>query len=158
MVCEADGQIVEEDFEQVTVENWKLHHVNLQSADVRKSAEFLIETLGLEEGSWRAPEKKGDFSIEPSDLSVFPIGAFNGGLHIIKPDPGFALRNNFAHNPSIGGHPAIAVEDIEAVKRRLEEEDILVTDAGTYAMAFMHQIYCLDPSGNVIEINQYKPQ
>jgi len=157
IVCEASSKIFEEDIEQVTLKKWKLHHVNLQAADVRKSVEFLTMNLGLREGSWKAPQEKGDFSIEPKDLSVFPLGAFNGGLHIIKPDPGFALRNNFAHNPSIGGHPAVAVQDILAVKNRLEREDIQVTDAGTYAMRAMHQIYCLDPSGNVIEINQYIP-
>jgi len=157
IVCEASSKIFEEDIEQVTLKKWKLHHVNLQAADVRKSVEFLAMNLGLREGSWKAPKEKGDFSIEPKDLSVFPLGAFNGGLHIIKPDPGFALRNNFAHNPSIGGHPAVAVQDIQVVKNRLEQEDIQVTDAGTYAMRNMHQIYCLDPSGNVIEINQYIP-
>ena len=147
----------QEDFEHVTFKNWKLHHVNLQAADVRKSVKFIATNLGLKEGSWRAPDGKGDFSINPKDLSVFSLGAFNGGLHIIKPDPGFALRNNFAHNPSIGGHPAIVVQDIQEVKNRLEAEDVLITDAGTYAMVDMHQIYCLDPSGNVIEVNQYKP-
>ena len=157
IVSETDGEILEEDVEHVTFKNWKLHHVNLQATDVRKSVEFLSTNLGLREGSWRPPDEKGDFSIEPKDLSVFPIGAFNGGLHIIKPDPGFALRNNFAHNPSIGGHPAIVVQDIQAVKNRLEAENVQVTDAGTYAMRNMHQIYCLDPSGNVIEINQYVP-
>ena len=157
MVYASTSQIFEEDLEQVKFENWKLHHVNIQAPDVRKSVEFLATNLGLKEGSWRAPDEKGDFSIDPRDLSVFPLGAFNGGLHIIKPDPGFALRNNFAHNPSIGGHPAIVVEDIQEVKNRLEAENVLITDAGTYAMVDMHQIYCLDPSGNVIEVNQYKP-
>ena len=155
IVSESDGEIHEEDVEHVTFKNWKLHHVNLQATDVRKSVEFLSTNLGLREGSWRPPDEKGDFSIEPKDLSVFPIGAFNGGLHIIKPDPGFALRNNFVHNPSIGGHPALVVQDVQAVKNRLEAENVQVTDAGTYAMRNTHQIYCLDPSGNVIEINQY---
>ena len=158
LVCELSSHTFEEDIDEVTFDNWKLHHVNIQAADVRNSAQFLTLNLGLKEGSWRAPDTKGDFSIEPTDLSVFPLGAFNGGLHIIKPDPGFALRNNFAHNPSIGGHPAIVVQDIQAVKNRLAAEDVLITDAGTYAMVDMHQIYCLDPSGNVIEVNQYKPQ
>ena len=134
---------------------WEIHHVNLQAADVRRSVDFLKSVAGLQEGQWRAPEGKGDFSIDPADLSIFPIGDFNGGLHIIKPDPGFAKRNNFAHNPSLGGHPAIAVADLMAVKSRLERAGIEVTDAGTYAMAGMHQIYCLDPSGNVIEVNQH---
>ena len=158
LVYESNSHIFEEDIDGVTFDNWKLHHVNIQAADVRNSVQFLAVNLNLKEGSWRAPDGKGDFSIEPADLSVFPLGSFNGGLHIIKPDPGFALRNNFAHNPSIGGHPAIVVQDIQAVKNRLAAEDVLITDAGSYAMVDMHQIYCLDPSGNVIEVNQYKPQ
>ena len=158
MVYASINEAFEEDFERVNFENWKLHHVNLQAADVRKSVKFIATNLGLKEGSWRAPDGKGDFSIDPRDLSVFPLGGFNGGLHIIKPDPGFALRNNFAHNPSIGGHPAIVVQDIQEVKNRLEADNVLITDAGTYAMVDMHQIYCLDPSGNVIEVNQYKPE
>ena len=158
MVYASISQVFEEDFEQVTFENWKLHHVNLQAADVRESVKFIATNLGLKEGSWKAPDGKGDFSIDPRDLSVFSLGSFNGGLHIIKPDPGFASRNNFAHNPSIGGHPAIVVQDIQEVKKRLEAENVLITDAGTYAMVDMHQIYCLDPSGNMIEVNQYKPE
>ena len=157
VVYESKNHVFEEDIEQVSFDIWKLHHVNIQAVDVRQSVKFLATNLGLKEGSWRAPDGRGDFSIKPADLSVFPIGNFNGGLHIIKPDPGFAWRNNFAHNPSIGGHPAIVVQDIEKVKKRLEEADVLITDAGTYAMVDMHQIYCLDPSGNTIEINQYKP-
>ena len=133
---------------------WEIHHVNLQAADVRRSTDFLKSCAGLQEGQWRAPEGKGDFSIDPADLSIFPIGDFNGGLHIIKPDPGFAKRNNFAHNPSIGGHPAIEVSDLMGVKLRLENAGVEVSDAGTYAMAGMHQIYCLDPTGNMIEVNQ----
>jgi catechol 2,3-dioxygenase-like lactoylglutathione lyase family enzyme len=133
---------------------WEIHHVNLQAADVRRSTDFLKSCAGLQEGQWRAPEGKGDFSIDPADLSIFPIGDFNGGLHIIKPDPGFAKRNNFAHNPSIGGHPAIEVSDLMGVKSRLENAGVEVSDAGTYAMAGMHQIYCLDPTGNMIEVNQ----
>lgn len=133
---------------------WEIHHVNLQAADVRRSTDFLKSCAGLQEGHWRAPEGKGDFSIDPADLSIFPIGDFNGGLHIIKPDPSFAKRNNFAHNPSIGGHPAIEVSDLMGVKSRLENAGVEVSDAGTYAMAGMHQIYCLDPTGNMIEVNQ----
>ena len=157
IVCEASCKNFEEDIEQVNFESWKLHHVNIQASDVRKSVEFVSENLGLKEGDWRAPARKGDFSIKPSDLSVFPLGSFNGGLHIIKPDPGFAFRNNFAHNPSIGGHPAIIVQNIQEIINRLRKEDVLITDAGRYAMADMHQIYCLDPSGNIVEVNQYHP-
>lgn len=138
---------------------WFIHHVNLEVQDVREAVGFYTEIAGMAEGQWRAPAARGDFSIDPSLLAVLPAGndinaADNSGLHIIRADPGFALRNKFAHNPSIGGHPAFCVPDVLAVKARLEAAGVLVSDAGVYAMAGMHQIYVFDPSGNMIEVNQ----
>ena len=138
---------------------WFIHHVNLEVQDVREAVGFYTEIAGMTEGRWQAPAERGDFSIDPTLLAVLPThddgnGGDNSGLHIIRADPGFALRNNFAHNPSIGGHPAICVSDVRAVKARLEAAGVLVSDAGVYAMAGMHQIYAFDPSGNMIEVNQ----
>lgn len=138
---------------------WFIHHVNLEAQDVRETVAFYTEIAGMAEGRWQAPAERGDFSIDPALLAVLPTrddgnGGDNSGLHIIRADPGFALRNNFAHNPSIGGHPAICVPDVRAVKARLEAAGVLVSDAGVYAMAGMHQIYAFDPSGNMIEVNQ----
>ncbi|TDH63198.1 hypothetical protein E2C06_07410 [Dankookia rubra] len=133
---------------------WHVHHVNLPAADVREATAFYVEMAGMREGRWQAPAARGDFSIDPAELSVLTLGTDNSGLHIIRPDPGFALRNGFAHNPSIGGHPAFCVPDVGAVKARLEAAGVLVSDAGVYAMAGMRQIYLLDPASNVIEVNQ----
>lgn len=133
---------------------WHLHHVNLEVTDVRAAAAFFLEMAGMQEGPWKAPAARGDFSIDPSELAPLPTGEDNSGLHVIRADPGFAFRNHFAHNPSIGGHPAFCVADVGAVKARLEAAGMLVTDAGTYAMAGMHQLYVLDPSANMIEVNQ----
>ncbi|WP_431267706.1 VOC family protein [Dankookia sp. P2] len=133
---------------------WHLHHVNLPAADVREATAFYVEMAGMTEGRWRAPAARGDFSIDPAELAVLTLGTDNSGLHIIRPDPGFALRNGFAHNPSIGGHPAFCVPDAGAVKARLEAAGVTVSDAGVYAMAGMRQIYVLDPAGNMIEVNQ----
>jgi catechol 2,3-dioxygenase-like lactoylglutathione lyase family enzyme len=134
---------------------WGVHHVNLQACDVREAVAFYVEVAGMAEGRWRAPAAMGDFSIDPTQLSVLALGKFNRGLHIINPDPGFAHRNGFAHNPSIGGHPAFFVPDVKAVKARLQGAGILVSDAKVYAMAGMHQIYVQDPSANMIEVNQF---
>lgn len=133
---------------------WHVHHVNLEAEDVREAVAFYVEIAGMAEGSWRAPPERGDFSTDPAKLAVLTRGEDNSGLHIIRPDPGFALRNGFAHNPSIGGHPAFCVPEVAAVKARLEGAGILVSDAGVYAMAGMRQIYVLDPAGNMIEVNQ----
>lgn len=133
---------------------WTLHHVNLEVPDVRATATFFLEMAGIAEGPWKAPEARGDFSIDPRELAPLPCGDRNEGIHVIRADPGFAFRNRFVHNPSIGGHPAFCVAEVAAVKARLEAARIPVTDAGTYAMAGMHQLYVMDPSGNMIEVNQ----
>lgn len=134
---------------------WSIHHVNLEAIDVRASATFLSETCGLEEGVWTFPpaEQTGKVSADPAELTIFPLMAGNRGLHLIRPDPAFGHDNGFVHNPSIGGHPALMVPDIDAVKHRLDADDILYSDAGVYAMPGIHQIYVYDPSMNLIEIN-----
>lgn len=135
--------------------SWGVHHVNLQAGNVREAAAFYVEIAGLPEGPWRAPAARGDFSIDPSMLSLLPLGTFNRGIHIVLADAGFAKRNSFAHNPTIGGHPAFFVADVKAVKARLVDARVEVSDAGVYAMAGMHQVYVLDPAGNMIEVNQF---
>ena len=71
---------------------WGLHHVNLQAGDVRKVVDFFCLIAECHEGQWQAPSKKGDFSIDPEALSILPLGSLNRGLHIIRPDAGFAHR------------------------------------------------------------------
>ena len=133
---------------------WGIHHMNLESLDVRESVKFFSEIIGFSEGKWIAPEKKGDFSIDPRELSIFPISNDNKGLHIIKPDDGFGYRNSFAHNPSIAGHPAFTVKSLTALMQKLEDKNILFSDAKVYAMPGFHQIYLYDINANMLEINQ----
>lgn len=154
--CQADYRLIKDDIQPFEKDwGWGLHHVNLQAGNVRDVVDFFTDIAGCKEGKWQAPSDRGDFSIDPAELSILSLGTFNRGLHIIRPDAGFAYRNQFAHNPSIGGHPAIWVPDVMAVKARLQEANFIVTDAGMYAMSGMHQIYVLDPTANMIEINQF---
>ena len=134
--------------------DWGIHHMNLESLDVRQSINFFTNIVGMEEGKWVAPVNKGDFSIDPTELAILPLSGNNRGLHVIKPDDGFGWRNNFAHNPSIGGHPAFTVKDLSALKKRLDKEKILYSDAKVYAMPGFHQIYLYDINANMLEINQ----
>lgn len=132
--------------------SWYIHHVNLEAHDVRETAAFFRDIVGLEEGVWTYPEVTGQVGHNPDTLAYF--GTENRGLHIVRPIIRFAADNGFIHNPTIGGHHAICVPDVLAVKQRLEAAGVVVSDAGVYAMAGMHQIYCYDPSSNVVEINQ----
>ena len=133
---------------------WGIHHVNLQAHDVRESAAFFSEIAGMKEGVWDRGGTEGNFSIDPEDLTIFPLGDGNRGLHLIRPDPEFGRRNGFVFNPSIGGHPAFMVPDIKAVMARMDAAGWVYDDAGVYAMPGMHQIYTVDPAMNVVEVNQ----
>ena len=132
---------------------WYLHHVNMQAFDVRATAAFLADIVGLEEGEWSYPAADQIGTVARSRDKLTNFGRDNRGIHIVKPSPSFAADNGFHHNPTIGGHFAITVEDIEGVIARLRKAEVPFTDAGTYAMAGIRQVYAFDPSMNFVEIN-----
>lgn len=142
--------------------DWTIHHVNLPAVDVRASARFYTEVLGLAEGRWIFPAagERGAVPSDPAELTVFPCTATargaNAGLHLIRPDPGFARANGLDHNPSIGGHVAIQVPDLEAVMARLTAAGIPFSYAPSYAIPGMRHVYVYDPSMNLLEINEVR--
>lgn len=140
--------------------SWSIHHVNLPATDVRASAEFYTTILGMAEGSWTFPpaEQVGHISADPRRLTLFPCttasrGA-NSGLHLILPEPEFARQNGLDHNPSIGGHVAIQVDDLDAVMERLKGAGIPFSYAPTFAIPHMRHVYVYDPAMNLLEINE----
>ena len=72
--------------------DWGIHHMNLESLNVRNSIEFFSDIVGMKEGRWVAPVNKGDFSIDPSELAILPLSNNNRGLHVIKPDDGLDIE------------------------------------------------------------------
>ncbi|MEM9199621.1 MAG: VOC family protein, partial [Pseudomonadota bacterium] len=141
---------------------WTLHHVNLQATDVRASARFYTQILGMSEADWQFPpaSEVGFLPADPDRLALFPAptgadGA-NAGLHLIAPDPEFARKNGFDHNPSIGGHIAIQVADLDAVIARLTEAGIPYSYAPTFAIPNMRHVYVYDPAMNLLEINEVR--
>ena len=139
---------------------WTIHHVNLPATDVRASARFYRHILGLTEGTWTfpPPEQVGHLSADPARLTLFPTpGAARGanaGLHLIAPEPEFARLNGLDHNPSIGGHVAIQVSDLDAVMERLKAAGIAFSYAPTFAIPHMRHVYVYDPAMNLLEINE----
>ena len=131
---------------------WMLHHVNLPALEVRETRAFLRDLIGLREGRWIYPETQGELHHDEDSIAYF--GIENRGLHVVRSVVSFARDNGFMHNPTIGGHFAISVKDLDAVKRRLDAAKIPFSDAGVYAMAGIHQVYCFDPAFNMIEVNQ----
>ena len=119
------------------------------------AADFYRDLIGLTEGTWRTPagSQVGDITGNKAMLTYFGTTG-NRGLHLVKPSDRLMGRTGFQHNPTIGGHPAITVKDLGEVMERLRKAGIPFSDAGTYAMAGIHQLYVYDPSMNLVEINQ----
>ena len=133
---------------------WNFHHVNLECYDVRSSVNFISQYLKMKEGTWKAPIELGKVNINSNQLAIFNIDENHSGIHINKADFTFSWRNNFIHNPTIGGHPALNVKDIKLFINKLKSSNIAMTDAKIYAMPNIHQVYFFDPSANIIEVNQ----
>ena len=133
---------------------WNFHHINLECYDVRASVNFLKKYLKVIEGKWKAPVELGKVNISPNQLSIFNLDDNHSGIHINKADFTFSWRNNFIHNPTIGGHPAFNIRDIKLLAKRLQKHDVPLTDAKVYAMPNIHQVYLFDPNSNIVEINQ----
>ena len=140
--------------------SWSIHHVNLAANDVRETAGFYANILGFAEGRWVFPpaEQVGHISADPARLTLFPTETAsegeNAGLHLIKPEAEFARKNSLDHNPSIGGHVAFQVKDLEAVRKRLEAAGIPYSLTGSFAIPRMRHLYVYDPSMNLIEVNE----
>ena len=134
--------------------DWSIHHVNIQAHDVRATAAFWRDMIGIPQGTWTYPPSHQVGKVGHDDDHIAYFGTENRGLHIVKPIPTFTRDNGFLHNPTIGGHVAVTVPDLKAVMRRLDAAGIPYTDAGVYAMKGVHQLYVYDPSMNVVEINQ----
>ena len=136
---------------------WSIHHVNLEAKDVRRAAAFYSTILGMEQGTWVLPPSAGYIPTADDRLALFDDPTRDGqaaGLHLIRRDPDFAQKNRLKHNPTIGGHFAIQVDDMRAVIRRLEAANVPYSDAGEFAIPGLWNIYFKDPEGNLIEVNQ----
>ncbi|MEM1077577.1 MAG: VOC family protein [Pseudomonadota bacterium] len=133
---------------------WSIHHVNLQAKDVRRSAAFYRDVLGMTEQDWVFPETRGYLPGDPDKLALLGDGREgHTGLHLIAPDPDFAEKNNLIHNPSVGGHVAIHVDDLQGVIDRLTAAGIPFSVTGEFAIPGLRHVYVNDPEGNLIEIN-----
>lgn len=128
---------------------WRIHHANVMAHDVRQSAEFYTNVLGMQATD---PDFKPDYR---SDREVAWFEAEGSAqLHISKPITTFARDSGFHLDPILRGHVAITVDDIEAVKGRLRDRGVYFADPGNWALNDYYQIYTYDPSMNCLEINQ----
>ena len=135
--------------------SWSIHHVTLEARVVQASARFFAAMLGLAQKDWVFPASRGYLPGSPDKLALFGDGRDgHSGLHLIAPDAEFAAKNAMTHNPSMGGHVAFQVDDLDAVVARLKAAGIRYSLTGEFAIPGMRHLYVEDPSGNLIEVNE----
>lgn len=130
-----------------------LHHVNLCTTDVAAMDEFYRSVLEL------APEPGMQASRVTSQGYAGDVAFVTDGttqLHLAEKDLDAGFRTGKPINPVERGHLAFRTDDIEAFKRRLEEQGIPYADYGDWAMSGWQQIFFHDPEGNVIEVHQIR--
>jgi glyoxylase I family protein len=125
------------------------HHLNLvaEPGDVDRLAAFYTELLALE--PVELPRDEGNYGANIHTLQD-PHGY---QYHFAPAEPEFADRAGVPVNPLIG-HLAFRVDDIAAVRERLDAAGIPYSDMGVWAIQGWHQLFTTDPAGRVIEFHQ----
>ncbi len=133
---------------------WKLEHIFAPAHDVRESAAFYSEIVGMIEVPFPAKQEgRGTFSLDPADLAYF-ADPTRAHVDVLRPSAVFARDNRLHINPLAAPHFAIQVPDIQVVKRRLDDAGVFYGDAGHFALQGLYQVYLHDPAMNLVEVCQ----
>ena len=125
------------------------HHLNLASGDgdAAKTAEFYRDLLELT--PVELPRDEGAYS-----AGIHTLEDRSGyQYHFVPAEPDFTEREELPVNPLIG-HLAFRVDDIAALRERLDSAGVPYSDMGVWAISGWHQLFCTDPDGRVIEFHQ----
>jgi catechol 2,3-dioxygenase-like lactoylglutathione lyase family enzyme len=135
---------------------WTICHVNLAAHDVREASEWytgVFGSLGMEETKLDVVAGQSGRPSDKQHLAYFEDGT-SRSIHIAKPDAEYARERGMWINPTAGGHLAIRVDDVEAVKAALDARKWTYYDAGEFAVNSRYSLYLFDPSWNMLEVNQ----
>jgi glyoxylase I family protein len=129
----------------------KLHHVNMCSQNVPAMDRFYREILELSAIPGRDQQRVKDQGYA-GEVAFVTDG--NMEVHLAAKDLDIGFRTGQAINPVERGHIAFRTDDIESIKKRLNERGIRFSDYGAWAMKGWEQIFFHDPDGNVVELHQ----
>ncbi|WZH50998.1 MAG: VOC family protein [Nocardioides alkalitolerans] len=150
----------------------RLHHVNVVSDDMDELNGFYRDVLGLEkipmiieDVKEQAPapdEDEGDRQrrqnasmFDTTNAAFFDVsGKDELQIHIGLRQPYLSARLGHVVNPVLTGHFAFRTDDLDAVRKSLNEAGIEYSDYGEWVVKGWDQIFLYDPAGNVVEIQQ----
>lgn len=136
---------------------FEFHHLNLCSDNVNRLSAFYQDVFGL--GRIEDEEHKR-VTVDDENGYNAPVDFVTDGaieFHLATRDSELGFRMKQPLNPLHHGHFCFRTDDIEAVKKCLEEKGIPYADYGVWAIAKWYQIFFCDPDGNMIEVHQPMP-
>ena len=132
----------------------EFHHINFVSKDVDGMHDFYTKVLGLDD----VPQENFPRTEETEE------GGYSGKIrfategrmqmHLAERDIGVAFRNGQVINPVDRGHIAFRTDDIAAFLKLLDDNGIPYSYHGTAFAKSWHQVFFMDPEGNIIEVHQ----
>ena len=132
----------------------EFHHINFVSENVDRMHDFYTNVLGLDD----VPQENF-----PRTEATGATG-YNGKIrfategkmqmHLAERQLDVAFRNGQVINPVDRGHVAFRTDDLAAFLKILDERGIPYSDYGTAFAKEWHQVFFLDPEGNVVEVHQ----
>ncbi len=117
----------------------ELNHVNIETADVNRSANFYAEILGLESRERPEFDRPGHWMY----LGDMPI------VHIIEPLPDNKLLTG-SKDAAIS-HFALRIDDYEAMRDHLEEKEVPYFEVNIPG-SNRRQLFIDDPDGVLVEL------
>ena len=133
----------------------RLHHFNLSTDKVAEMDVFYRDIMGLDVPTEDVPtlEKNRGYA---GDVAFVSDGHIQ--THLAQRDVQAGFRTGQIVHPVARGHIAYRTDDLEAFKAHLEAKGIPYSDWGQAAVAGWHQIFFLDPDGNVIEVHEKREE
>ena len=128
--------------------NPRPHHLNIAGQDVAGTAAFYRDLLGLT--PVELPRDRDNYN---ADITLLQDAA-GYQYHFIPAEPDFAARQGLRVNPLGAGHLAFRVDDIAAIRAKLDAAGVPYSDVGEWFIKGWHQLFCADPEGRVLEFHQ----
>ena len=132
----------------------EFHHLNFVSENVDRMHAFYTDLLGLD----NIPQENFPRTEETDDsgfggqIKFATDGAMQ--MHLAERSLDLAFKNGQVINPLERGHIAFRTDDMAAFLALLEANDVPYSDYGTTFAKTWHQVFFLDPEGNVVEVHQ----
>lgn len=132
----------------------EFHHINFVSEDVDRMHDFYTNVLGLDDIP--ASDFPRTEETEEGGYSGKIRFATEGKMqmHLAEREFSLAFKNGQVINPLDRGHIAFRTDDLAAFLAILDARDIPYSDYGTTFAKEWHQVFFMDPEGNVIEVHQ----